>query len=119
MEITWHRQIQGLGLLRISALLGSAFLVYGAALAIYRLFFHPLAKFPGPKIAAISRWYEAYYDVVLDGLYEKKIIEFHRKYGRSHEHLFSCFLSSTLRTKLSNFQIRSHSSHQPLRTPRR
>lgn len=80
---TWPDEIQAFGPFLI---IGSALLVYGAALTIYRLYFHPLAKFPGPKIAAITRWYEAYYDVALDGRYEKRIIEFHRKYGKSRKH---------------------------------
>ncbi|KAI0139351.1 hypothetical protein GGR57DRAFT_442990 [Xylariaceae sp. FL1272] len=42
-------------------------LLYGAAITFSRLYLHPLAQFPGPRLAAISRWYEAYYDVVQNG----------------------------------------------------
>ncbi|KAL9094343.1 MAG: hypothetical protein Q9165_003484 [Trypethelium subeluteriae] len=51
------------------------------ATAIYRLFLHPLAKFPGPRLAALTRWYEGYYDVIKNGQYEFKIQELHRIYG--------------------------------------
>ncbi|KAI1339293.1 trichodiene oxygenase [Xylariaceae sp. FL0016] len=56
-------------------------LLYFPSLVLYRLFFHPLAAFPGPRLAAVSRWYEAYYDVVCDGQYTFKIAELHRQYG--------------------------------------
>lgn len=57
------------------------FIVYLVGIAFYRLTLHPLARFPGPKLAAITRWYEAYYDVILDGQYTFKIKELHKKYG--------------------------------------
>ncbi|EED23911.1 cytochrome P450, putative [Talaromyces stipitatus ATCC 10500] len=51
------------------------------ALAIYRLFFSPLAGIPGPKIAAITAWYEFYWDCVQQGHYLFKIGQMHQKYG--------------------------------------
>ncbi|KAJ2994470.1 hypothetical protein NUW58_g1547 [Xylaria curta] len=55
--------------------------IYLATLVFYRLFLHPLSRFPGPKLAAISRWYEVYYDVVQNGQYTFKIAELHKQYG--------------------------------------
>jgi hypothetical protein len=64
-------------LVSIPVLLGA----YGVSLVVYRLFFHPLAKFPGPKLAAATLWYEFYYDVVQPGQFFRKIQELHCKYG--------------------------------------
>lgn len=56
-------------------------LCYGFALAIYRLFFHPLSSIPGPWYAAITGWYEVYQDIVLDGNYTRTYPAIHAKYG--------------------------------------
>lgn len=48
---------------------------------IYRAFFDSLSKFPGPKLAAASMWYEFYYDVVNKGQYTWEIKRMHEKYG--------------------------------------
>ncbi|RDL41592.1 Cytochrome P450 [Venustampulla echinocandica] len=58
-----------------------AALLYVAAASVYRVYFSPLAKFPGPKLAAATLWYEAYYDVVKRGQYAFRIKELHRMYG--------------------------------------
>lgn len=63
-----------------SNLAGAVAIYYGTVI-FYRLFLHPLAGFPGPKLAAISRWYEGYYDLVLGGQYTLKIRELHGYYG--------------------------------------
>ena len=67
--------------LRAGTILVGMSTVYVLSLVIYRLFFSPIAKFPGPKLAAVSSWYELYYDVVHKGKYLFKIEEMHDKYG--------------------------------------
>lgn len=61
--------------------IGVAGLSYGLWLAIHRLWLSPLARFPGPKLAALTMWYEFYYDSFLEGQYTFQIAEMHRKYG--------------------------------------
>lgn len=58
-----------------------AFCIYAVVLVVYRLYFHPLCKFPGPRLAASTLWYECYYDVILGGQYEFKIGRMHEAYG--------------------------------------
>ena len=48
---------------------------------VYRLYFSPLAKFPGPKLAAATRWYEFYYDVVQRNRFSWQIQKMHDEYG--------------------------------------
>ena len=62
-------------------LLLAAFGAYLLWLVTYRLYLSPIAKFPGPKLAAVSRWYEFYYEVVLRGQFTFHISELHKKYG--------------------------------------
>ena len=56
----------------------AAYTIYGI---LYRLYFSPVAGFPGPRLAALSFWYEFYYDVVKRGQYTFKIRELHERYG--------------------------------------
>lgn len=50
-------------------------------LAINRLVFSPLASFPGPRLAAVTRWYEAYFDVLRGGQFMYEIQRLHIIYG--------------------------------------
>jgi hypothetical protein len=54
---------------------------YLILLSIYRLYFHPLAKFPGPKLPALTGWYEFYYECILGGRYFAEILRMHDQYG--------------------------------------
>lgn len=47
---------------------------------VYRLTFHPLARFPGPKLAGATNLYAASYDLV-SGAYLFKLAELHAQYG--------------------------------------
>ncbi|PYH91502.1 cytochrome P450 [Aspergillus ellipticus CBS 707.79] len=49
--------------------------------SIRRLYFHPLAHIPGPRLAALTWWYEFYFDAIQPGQYVFKIQELHRQYG--------------------------------------
>lgn len=59
-----------------------SWVVYAIYGAIWRLYFSPLAKFPGPKLAALTRLYEAYYEVIKGGQYTFKLLELHENYGK-------------------------------------
>ncbi|KAL9131133.1 MAG: hypothetical protein Q9175_006847 [Cornicularia normoerica] len=65
-------------LLAFAAFLTTLYTLYGL---IYRLYFSPLAKFPGPKLAAATRWYEFYYDVVKRNRFSWQIQKMHDQYG--------------------------------------
>jgi hypothetical protein len=60
--------------------------VYNVLKALYRITFHPLAKFPGPTLAALTYKYEFYYDGIKGGQYTKRIAQLHEQYG-----IYPCF----------------------------
>ncbi|MCJ1396993.1 hypothetical protein MMC11_000185 [Xylographa trunciseda] len=55
--------------------------LYAVSVAIHRLYLSPLAKFPGPKLVALTYGVEQYYDIVKRGQYAFEIIKMHEKYG--------------------------------------
>jgi hypothetical protein len=72
-------------------IIGAAAVIFTAAFIVSRLYLHPLSKFRGPKIAALTRWYEFYHDVIRGGTYVKYYPELHKKYG-----ILNTFLSKKL-----------------------
>ncbi|KAK0654873.1 cytochrome P450 [Cercophora newfieldiana] len=61
--------------------LGAVGLLWAVVGGIRRVWFSPLSKFPGPKIAWLSLWNEFYWDVVKRGTFMWKIQEMHEQYG--------------------------------------
>lgn len=57
-------------------------LLYQSCVIFYRLFLSRLAKFPGPKLAAASSWYEAFFDLH-NADFPDVLQRLHDKYGES------------------------------------
>lgn len=91
-----------------------ALLVYTVYGAIYRLFLSPLAKVPGPRLAALTEWYEFYYEVIKRGRYTWKIAELHEEYGIRAD-LSIQYL--TTRWLMGAFPYRPYRTDQPMGNP--
>ncbi|PVI06026.1 putative P450 monooxygenase, partial [Periconia macrospinosa] len=59
----------------------STLVLYSLLIVFRRLVLSPIAQFPGPRLAALTFWYEFYYDVIRCGRYSWKIKELHQRYG--------------------------------------
>ncbi|KAI0108672.1 hypothetical protein GGR51DRAFT_558985 [Nemania sp. FL0031] len=56
--------------------------LYLILLVSYRLYFYPLSQFLGPRLAAATAWYEAYFDLVPPGgRFMLKLNKLHEIYG--------------------------------------
>lgn len=75
--------LRNVSLLYIWLSVAIASCICALGLAVYRLYFHPLARFPGPRLAAATNWYEVYYELIHKGgsQYAAKIRQLHAQYG--------------------------------------
>lgn len=83
---------------------------------VYHLYFHPLSKFPGPRLAAATFLYEFYYDVWKGGMYIWEVERMHEKYGQYS--LWGSSSSILQFPESSTYsQRRPNRPHQPQRAP--
>lgn len=76
----------------------AAYTLYGA---YWRLYLSPVAMFPTRKLAALTFWYEFYYDVIKGGAYVYEIEKMHKELGeRHHRRPSKCFLFQLRVSKL-------------------
>jgi amino acid permease len=68
----------GLSFVVTALVIIASYMIY---LVVARLLLSPLSRFPGPKLAALSNWYEFYYDVLQQGQFTAHIQKLHDKYG--------------------------------------
>ncbi|KAK9415788.1 putative Cytochrome P450-like protein [Seiridium unicorne] len=66
----------------LAASFAAVFAVYLTWLSIYRLFFHRVAHIPGPKLAALTYYYQSYYDFFpYQGQFIFQLEKLHKRYG--------------------------------------
>ena len=70
-----------LGLLALEGAI-VALILYTLYGAIYRLCLSPVAEFLGRKLAALTFWYEFYYDIIKCGSYVYEIKKMYEEHGQ-------------------------------------
>lgn len=113
----------------LTTVLMAALLTIGGV--IRRLFLHPLVHIPGPRLAALTWWYEFYFDAIQPGQYVFKIQELHKRYGKPnpcarvlvvHSAASLIYLqdqsSGSPRTRFTSLMLDSSTPFMPLLRPR-
>jgi succinate dehydrogenase hydrophobic anchor subunit len=62
-------------------LLPPALVIYVVGIVFYRLVLHPLAKYPGPHLAAATKWWRTYKDCIEAWSFVHGIEKLHEIYG--------------------------------------
>jgi hypothetical protein len=74
---------------------------------VYKVFsslvLHPLAKIPGPKYAAITHYYQFYYDVLKRGRFPWELRRLHQVYGTMNYSSYKCLQADKRRSSGQNW----------------
>jgi hypothetical protein len=57
-------------------------IAYSIYSVIYNVYFHPLAKFPGPPVARITIYWKAYIECILNRSFCHALVDLHAQYGK-------------------------------------
>jgi hypothetical protein len=63
-----------------SAVLAAA-IIYAICIFFYNIYFHPLAKFPGPLPARASSYWKAYIECIANRSFCHELVQLHARYG--------------------------------------
>lgn len=87
MEFQLDRQYYRLKLLMLFQSCVVIWVSYGICLVVYRWKLHPLARFPGPRLTAVTKWWEFYLDVLKGegGGFMYEVDRMHDVYGTEHD----------------------------------
>lgn len=90
MAIFKHLSVELSSRTVLASALFALFVLYPIGVAIHRLYFSRYAKFPGPKLAALTYGYMIYYDVLgAEGQYMYKIRDLHEEYSKRNSPPFA------------------------------
>jgi len=59
----------------------AALIAYAIYTIIYNVYFHPLAKFPGPPMAGVTFYWKAYVECIANRSFCHELVELHQRYG--------------------------------------
>ena len=102
----------GVSLLLLTAI-WLVMVAYVMFLAFYRLYFHPLSKFPGPFLAALTDYWELYQDFFREesGYLFIELDNLHKKYGTHLQDLKLCSKRSNKPSTGPIIRIRPNEVH--------
>ena len=61
----------------------AAMIAFVAYAVIYNVYFHPLAKFPGPPLARTTTYWKAYVECIANRSFCHVLVELHSRYGEN------------------------------------
>ena len=77
-----NSQLEGTAIIMIACFLLGSIVAYVLLLTVYRLCFHSLSKYPGPRLAALTGLYEIYFTAWGVDSFDDKINRMHQGYGK-------------------------------------